>query len=81
VQEVLTAAGIPEDQNSTLGNWNLWDDAEWYCEQLCESKKEGEFCSEDNSCSVRIGDVTLFSLNIIACTELSFKLSARTIVL
>jgi hypothetical protein len=77
----LTAAGIPEDQNATLGNYNLWDDAEYYCEQLCESKREGEFCNEDNSCAVRMLIVILFSLNIIACTELSFILSARSIVL
>jgi hypothetical protein len=28
---VLQAAGIGEEQNSTLGNWNLWEDAEYYC--------------------------------------------------
>jgi hypothetical protein len=47
VTEVYTAAGIPEDKNSTIGGWNLWDDVLMYCEDLCESNKEGESCSED----------------------------------
>jgi hypothetical protein len=53
-EEVMAGAGIPEDLNSTLAEFNLWDDAEWYCEQLCEKQKEGESCNEDNLCTVRM---------------------------
>jgi hypothetical protein len=54
VKEVFTAAGIPKDQNATLGGSHLWDDGQPYCKQLCESNKEGESCSkdEDNGCTV-----------------------------
>lgn len=52
-EEVMAAAGIPDDLNSTLGDWNVWDEAEWYCERLCEYTKEGESCRE-NICTVRM---------------------------
>jgi hypothetical protein len=49
--QVMTAAGIPSDLNSTLANYNVWDDAVYYCEELCEKNKEGESCSEDSQCT------------------------------
>jgi hypothetical protein len=51
VSEVMTAAGIAEDQNSTLWNWNIWDEAIYYCKELCEKNKEGESCSEVSQCT------------------------------
>jgi hypothetical protein len=51
VREVMTAAGIAEDQNATLwwgAAWgNLWEGALNFCEQLCETSKEGQPCSKD----------------------------------
>jgi hypothetical protein len=54
VEQVFTAAGISEDQNATLGGYNLWDDGKKYCKWMCEVKNEGESCSEDwdNQCKV-----------------------------
>jgi hypothetical protein len=54
VKEVFTAAGISEDQNATLSRFNLWDNGQSYCKDMCESNKEGESCSEDylNGCTV-----------------------------
>jgi hypothetical protein len=55
VSEVMTAAGIAEDQNATwCSSINIWDDAIYYCELLCEKNKEGESCSQedwDNPCT------------------------------
>jgi hypothetical protein len=50
----MTAAGIAEDQNASLNNWtNIWDDAQYKCEILCELNKEGESCSQywNNQCT------------------------------
>ncbi|KAL7484675.1 hypothetical protein ACHAW6_010307 [Cyclotella cf. meneghiniana] len=51
VTELLAANNISQDQNSTLGEWNIMDEATQYCEDLCESNKEGEACSQDNQCT------------------------------
>lgn len=51
VAEIMTAAGIPEDLNSTLGYWPIWDDAEYYCSELCEMGKKGETCNQDEYCT------------------------------
>lgn len=48
VKEVLTAAGISEDQNSTNDDdWSygpIWGYVQWECEAMCEVSKEGESC-------------------------------------
>ncbi|KAL7488284.1 hypothetical protein ACHAW6_013868 [Cyclotella cf. meneghiniana] len=51
VAEVLTASNIAQDQNSTLGEWSIWDEAQSYCEALCELKNKGESCSQDSQCT------------------------------
>jgi hypothetical protein len=51
VKEVFTAAGISEDQNSTLGGYNMWYWAIGDCIRICESSKEGESCG-DWGCTV-----------------------------
>jgi hypothetical protein len=51
VSQVMTAAGIAEDQNAKLNNFNLWGDAQDYCEYLRELNKEGESCSQDDQCT------------------------------
>ena len=51
VADVLAANDIEEDQNSTLGQWNIMDDALYYCYELCELNTEGEACSQDDQCT------------------------------
>ncbi len=51
VNQVLTAHNIPRDQNATYGWGGIADEALSYCEELCESNKEGESCSQDDHCT------------------------------
>mmetsp|Transcript_148 Transcript_148/g.181 ORF Transcript_148/g.181 Transcript_148/m.181 type:complete len:948 (-) Transcript_148:263-3106(-) len=51
--EVMTAAGIPDDAVVALGNWSVWEENVYYCEQLCEFNKLGETCSRDDPCNAQ----------------------------
>ena len=51
VNETLTASNIAEDQLSVLAKQSIWEEASFYCRELCEKNKEGETCNQDSQCT------------------------------
>lgn len=51
VKEVLNTNNTVQDQNSTMLGKSIWEEAQSYCEDLCELNKEGETCSQDSQCT------------------------------
>lgn len=51
VTELLAAHNITQDQHSTLAKLNIINETMHYCEELCESNKNGGACSQDSHCT------------------------------